>query len=120
MSTSATKPTVVEAAHSYLRIVDDSGTRWVPKIDIHNKAFSGDATARQLLVDGERVFAAQLAACKSHTANKTRDEGYSGSVNARRPNPSARGWITTVETCTCGAERRTNHNGQHAERGAWS
>jgi len=33
--------------------------------------------------------------------------------------PAAHGNVTLVETCRCGAERRTNVNGRHAEQGSW-
>jgi len=33
--------------------------------------------------------------------------------------PGSHGNITRIETCTCGAIRKTNINGQHIERSAW-
>lgn len=47
--------------------------------------------------------------------------GYTGTVP--RPvcgeNRAAHGAVCVVETCACGAVRRTNSNGRHDERGAW-
>lgn len=35
------------------------------------------------------------------------------------PNPAAHGGVMHVDTCSCGAVRRTNTNGMHIERGPW-
>jgi hypothetical protein len=33
---------------------------------------------------------------------------------------AAHGGVTHVDCCSCGAERRTESNGTHVQRGAWS
>lgn len=33
---------------------------------------------------------------------------------------AAHGNVCVVDTCRCGAERQTNVNGRHVERGPWS
>jgi len=52
-------------------------------------------------------------------ASLSRTRPYSGSVDARTPNPAAHGGVCHVHTCRCGAERRVNANGQHREVGRW-
>lgn len=50
---------------------------------------------------------------------KTRVErGFTHPV-AWPENRSAHGNITRVDTCSCGAIRSTNINGNHIERGQW-
>jgi hypothetical protein len=41
-------------------------------------------------------------------------------VVARNQNPAAHGNICVVDTCRCGAQRRTNVNQIHVERGPWT
>ena len=43
---------------------------------------------------------------------------FSGAV-AKRQNRAAHGNVCVVDRCRCGAERRSNINGQHVERGKW-
>ena len=43
---------------------------------------------------------------------------YNGAVS-HTENRAAHGGICDVERCECGAERRTNRNGYHEERGSW-
>jgi hypothetical protein len=54
-----------------------------------------------------------------HRAATSIDRCFAGPV-AERENPAAHGNIVQIDTCRCGAERRTNINQQHIERGAWS
>lgn len=53
-----------------------------------------------------------------HKAEKSIDRPYMGPV-ATRENRAAHGGICVVEICACGATRRTNINGNHAEAGKW-
>lgn len=53
-----------------------------------------------------------------HRAHTSRDRCYSGPVK-EPANPAAHGNICVIDTCRCGAERRTNINGRHVERGPW-
>jgi hypothetical protein len=50
---------------------------------------------------------------------KTKQRCYSGCVNPKDENRSAHGNIVVIETCDCGAVRRTNVNGWHVEEGEW-
>lgn len=50
----------------------------------------------------------------------TRDFGFTVCVSPGKCNPAAHGGIEERAVCTCGAERRTNINGTHLERGAWT
>lgn len=43
---------------------------------------------------------------------------FSGAVS-RHENRAAHGGVTIIATCKCGAERQTNVNGNHYERGQW-
>jgi len=60
---------------------------------------------------------------KKHThravKNLSRDYCFSGPVSDRE-NRAAHGNICTVDTCKCGATRRTNVNGRHIEKGQWT
>ena len=47
------------------------------------------------------------------------DRCYTGPVKQPQ-NQAAHGNICVIDTCRCGAERRTNVNQNHVERGAWS
>ena len=47
------------------------------------------------------------------------ERGFSGPV-AQPQNRNAHGNICRIDTCACGAQRRTNINGFHSERGPWS
>lgn len=49
---------------------------------------------------------------------ESRTEPFFGPVG-RDENPAAHGGVCEVETCRCGATRRTNVNQQHVERGQW-
>lgn len=63
---------------------------------------------------------ATKASAHRHRPATSREEGYRWPVGpAERQNPAAHGGICTVDTCSCGAERRTNVNGAHVERGEW-
>jgi hypothetical protein len=56
----------------------------------------------------------------THRAVTTRDTPFFGPVGPRhRQNPCAHGGVCELEICKCGAERRTNLNGGHIERGTW-
>lgn len=46
------------------------------------------------------------------------DRPYSGPV-ASPENPAAHGNIVRIDTCRCGAQRRSNINQTHVERGPW-
>lgn len=47
-------------------------------------------------------------------------QAYASAVGpASQQNPAAHGGSVTIARCTCGAERRTNVNGRHEERGTW-
>lgn len=56
-----------------------------------------------------------------HMAESSQEVCFSGSVNKRGTdeNPMAHGNICVIETCACGATRRTNVNGRHTEEGDW-
>jgi hypothetical protein len=54
-----------------------------------------------------------------HRATETTTRPFAGPVNTRRHNRAAHGNITRIDRCSCGAERRTNINGRHKERGPW-
>jgi hypothetical protein len=56
-----------------------------------------------------------------HTTKTSRIQGYTGGVATpgRRQDPRAAGAICEVETCSCGAERRTNKNQGHRETSGW-
>lgn len=53
-----------------------------------------------------------------HKAVKTEDFGFTGPVSPNE-NRAAHGNICRVETCACGANRKTNINQQHEECGEW-
>jgi len=55
----------------------------------------------------------------THRSATHRTIPFSGPVAVQKQNPAAHGNVTVVSTCRCGAERRTNVNGQHSERGEW-
>jgi len=57
--------------------------------------------------------------CPGHAPVSERVKPYSGPV-ARDEHRAAHGGICVVEICRCGAERRTNVNGVHQERGGWA
>lgn len=54
----------------------------------------------------------------SHRAARTETLPFDGPVS-RDENRAAHGNVCLVETCKCGARRRTNINQRHEERGAW-
>lgn len=45
--------------------------------------------------------------------------GYSGPIQGARENRAAHGNVQVIDTCSCGATRRTNVNQGHVERGPW-
>jgi len=46
---------------------------------------------------------------------------YNGSIyRAEKTNPAAHGGYTEIQSCTCGALRSVNVNGNHIEKGRWS
>ncbi len=47
---------------------------------------------------------------------------YTGGAGTARTgqNPAAAGGICLHQTCACGATRKVNQNGRHAERGEWT
>lgn len=54
-----------------------------------------------------------------HRVKSTRTVGYTGPV-AQPENREAHGGVCHVDTCSCGAVRRTNSTGMgHDERGPW-
>lgn len=53
-----------------------------------------------------------------HKAEKSTDRPFMGAVSTNE-NRAAHGGICVVETCQCGATRRTNVNGRHVEAGKW-
>ena len=56
---------------------------------------------------------------KHKTQSKT-TIGYRYPVGpASRQDERAHGGVCHVETCACGAQRETNANGRHVERGFW-
>lgn len=61
-----------------------------------------------------------MATTHKHKAADSRDVAFSGPVSIDRENPAAHGNITQIDRCRCGAERRTNINQHHVERGEWS
>ena len=48
----------------------------------------------------------------------SRTVGFAGPVS-REQNPVAHGGVCTIDTCRCGAQRKTNHNAGQIERGSW-
>lgn len=54
-----------------------------------------------------------------HRPIETRDQCFTGPVSPQE-NPAAHGGVCRVDTCRCGAERRTNRNQGHIERGVWT
>lgn len=54
-----------------------------------------------------------------HRSKISRDSAFFGSIVSAKPNPKAHGGHTITDTCTCGAVRMTNINGNHMERGKW-
>jgi hypothetical protein len=54
-------------------------------------------------------------------AAKSRIVSYTAPVvsDPTRQNPKAYGGVCHIDTCTCGAVRRTNSTGRHSERGPW-
>lgn len=55
----------------------------------------------------------------THRTIKSEDFAFSGPV-AQPANQAAHGNICRVDTCRCGATRRTNINQRHIERGQWT
>lgn len=53
-----------------------------------------------------------------HRAKTTITRCFSGPVSGRQ-NPAAHGNVCRIDTCSCGATRATNVNGNHVERGDW-
>ncbi len=53
-----------------------------------------------------------------HAVASSRTIPFAGPVK-RDENRAAHGNTTIVDACACGAERRTNCNGVHEERGSW-
>lgn len=53
-----------------------------------------------------------------HRVSMTREVAFSGPVRAPQIE-AAHGGVCIVDACRCGAERRTNANGKHRERGEW-
>jgi hypothetical protein len=54
-----------------------------------------------------------------HAIHKLQRERCYGGPVSDRENPRAHGGIVEIDVCSCGAERRTNVNGLHRERGSW-
>ena len=55
----------------------------------------------------------------THRIKTSETRGYTGGVSQRQE-PRAAGGICVVDTCSCGAMRRTNRNQGYQERGAWT
>lgn len=53
-----------------------------------------------------------------HKPKTSVTRGYGGAVK-HPENRAAHGNVCVVDTCRCGAERKTNVNGRHIERGPW-
>lgn len=53
-----------------------------------------------------------------HRPKTSIERGYDHPV-AFPENPMAHGNIVQIDTCSCGAVRHTNVNGNHQERGQW-
>lgn len=51
-------------------------------------------------------------------ADRCRTAPFNGAVGLRE-NPAAHGGVCYIDVCACGAERRSNCNGGHEERGEW-
>ena len=55
-----------------------------------------------------------------HTAKTETTVGYRHPVGpVEQQDERAHGGVCHVETCACGAQRHTNSNGRHKERGEW-
>lgn len=59
-----------------------------------------------------------------HKMKTRKIQVYTGSVTSEvtgyyKQNRAAHGGICYVDTCSCGAVRKTNSNGRHEERGRW-
>ena len=54
-----------------------------------------------------------------HQVKTSATYGYNGSV-AQPENRAAHGGVVHVDTCSCGAVRKTNSNGRHVERSTWN
>jgi hypothetical protein len=56
----------------------------------------------------------------THRPTTSRTTPFVGAIaTASKPNPAAHGNIRIIALCRCGAERHTNANQGHVERGAW-
>lgn len=54
-----------------------------------------------------------------HQIKTTRTVGWTHCVAEGCYCGAAHGGVTHVDTCSCGAERRTESNGRHTARGPW-
>jgi hypothetical protein len=54
-----------------------------------------------------------------HRVKTSRDVCFTGPIASAKENRAAHGNITQIDTCQCGAKRKTNINGLHTERGQW-
>lgn len=55
----------------------------------------------------------------SHTIAGTETRPFSSPIEGADYNPAAHGYVCVIERCHCGASRRSNVNGSHAEIGPW-
>ena len=67
---------------------------------------------------GREALRSALAHRHTPIPSETKEVPFSWPVS-RDENRAAHGNICRIERCACGAIRRTNINGQHAERGEW-
>lgn len=54
-----------------------------------------------------------------HRANTERTVGWTQCIAAGGCSGAAHGGVTHIDTCMCGAERRTESNGRHERSGRW-
>lgn len=55
-----------------------------------------------------------------HKTRETRTVGYSHPVGPpERQDQRAHGGVMHLDTCSCGAERKTNSNGRYSETTGW-
>lgn len=116
----------------HVRLTNNGASRqtWICWSDLEAATSPANAPDLRALyfraLEAARVM--RVVACPKHVADSTRTEGFSHAVAevagadggfASSNNPSAHGGICLVDTCSCGATRRSNVNGKHAEIGVW-
>lgn len=83
------------------------------EVALRNAAARREIEAREATAQARRI-----QSCPGHLAVSERTVCYTGSVS-RNENRAAHGGVCHIETCECGATRRTNSNGRHEEVGEW-